>query len=141
MLEVCPSFSCFINSLQVRHGRDPAPLPPSLLSLLCFVIAVARRCAKACWERTEEIWRGCGMPDLARGPEPRDGRGISRSPSVDLSCSAACPPRWPLNFAGLLAQPPCPPLSPAAASAFPLRLFFTFVGVFGLTLFCMSMCV
>ena len=134
MLEVCPSFSCFINSLQVRHGRDPAPLPPSLLSLLCFVIAVARRRAKACWERTEEICWGCGMPDLARGP-PNLGTAGASLALPPLTCRALLRVHQDgrlTSWGSWHAHPVRPPF-PAVASAFPLRLFFAFVGVLGLT--------
>ncbi len=147
MFEVYPSFSCFINSLQGRHGTDPAPLS-LFLSLLCFAVvtAVTRRRAKACWDRTEEIWwvwnarlGSCSKPWTDGGVPGQSG--ISYAPSIGLLCAAACPPRWPLNFMG--SPHPTSPMLPAP-SVFPLH----FLALKHLTVFggcwvehgCLSIC-
>lgn len=107
MLEVYPSFSCFINLLHGQHGRGPAS--PSLLwSLLCFaaVTAIARRRAKACWDGTEEIW---WVRDARLGWRPNLGRS-SQCCHHWLVVRCCVSPKMAAKLLGLPAShlAPCP---------------------------------
>lgn len=88
MLDVYPSCSCFIRSLQERHGRDPASLS-LFLSLLCF----------ACCDCNHSL--SC-----------QSMLGLNRGSLVDVGCPAlACvqtldrrvPRRWGISVLSPLA--------------------------------------
>lgn len=125
MLEMQPRFSCFINLLQGRYGKDPAPLSP-FLSLLCFVICACNLLilsqSKLGLNRGNLVGLGCptwlGSKLLMKGC--RDSGGVLGQNWYHLSLRC-CPPKWLLNFTGS----PASLLAPASCCIFiSFALFF-----------------
>lgn len=135
-VHVCESWclkciQAFLASLTHYKG-DMAEIQPLSLSLSFYlfsvlpaVTAITRRRAKACWDWTEEIW---GAWDarlwLASKPWTVGCSDWLSAFSIGLLCTAACPPRLPLNFTG--SQHPTSPGSCGGGVCVSSALFFFF---------------